>query len=133
EAIVFWEGETRKLAEALTLVRCGGHFEGGTVLHWQAGADSKGALLTGDVIQVVADRKHVSFMYSYPNYVPLSASAVERIVRAVEPFEYQRVYGAFWDTVIGQDGKAAVARSAERYPRAMSGPGLGATLIQSVA
>ncbi len=79
----------------------------------------KGALLTGDIIQVVADRKHVSFMYSYPNYVPLSASAVERIVRAVEPFEYDRVYGAFWDTVIEQDGKAAVERSAERYLRAI--------------
>ncbi|HWG41155.1 MAG TPA: hypothetical protein VN688_00095 [Gemmataceae bacterium] len=67
------------------------------------------------VCQVVADRKHISFMYSYPNYVPLSAAAVERIVKAVEPFEYERVYGAFWDTVIHQDGKAAVGRSAEQY------------------
>ena len=57
---------------------------------------------------MVPDRKHVSFMYSYPNYIPLSASAVERIVKAVEPFEYDRVYGAFWDMVIERDGKAAV-------------------------
>ena len=112
QAIVFWDGETKPLGDGLTLVRCGGHFEGGTVLHWAGGADGKGALLTGDIIQVVADRKHVSFMYSYPNYIPLSAAAVERIVRAVEPFEYERVYGAFWDTVIEQDGKAAVSRSA---------------------
>ncbi len=121
KAIVFWDGETKTLGEGLTLIRCGGHFEGGTVLHWQGGADGKGVLLTGDIIQVVADRKHVSFMYSYPNYVPLSAAAVERIVRAVEPFEYDRVYGAFWDTVIERDGKAAVARSAERYRRAIRG------------
>jgi glyoxylase-like metal-dependent hydrolase (beta-lactamase superfamily II) len=120
-AIVFWEGETRTLAEGLTLVRCGGHFEGGTVLHWAGGAGGKGALLTGDILQVVADRKHVSFMYSYPNYVPLPVSAVERVVKAVEPFEYDRVYGAFWDTVIDRDGKAAVARSAERYRRAIKG------------
>ena len=78
-------------------------------------------LLTGDIIQVVADRKHVSFMYSYPNYVPLSAATVERIVRAVEPFEYEKVYGAFWDTLIDRDGKAAVAQSAERYQRAING------------
>ena len=104
----------------MTLVRCGGHFEGGTVLYWAGGAGGKGALLTGDIIQVVADRKHVSFMYSYPNYVPLSASAVGRIVQAVEPFEYDRVYGAFWDTVIERDGKAAVSRSVERYLRAIS-------------
>ena len=59
-------------------------------------------------------------MYSYLNYVPLSAAAVERIVRAVEPFGYDGVYGAFWDTVIERDGKAAVRRSAERYRRAIS-------------
>ncbi len=55
----------------------------------------------------------------YPNYVPLPASAVEWIVRAVGPFEYDRVYGAFWDTVIERDGKAAVRQSAERYLRAI--------------
>lgn len=120
KAIAFWESETKTLSEGLTLIRCGGHFEGGTVLHWQSGADSKGVLLTGDIIQVVADRKHVSFMYSYPNYVPLSATSVERIVQSVEPFEYEKVYGAFWDTVIEREGKAVVARSAKRYRLAIS-------------
>jgi hypothetical protein len=91
----------------------------GTVLYWAGGAEGKGALLTGDIIQVVADRKHVSFMYSYPNYIPLSASVVERIIKAVEPFEYERVYGAFWDTVIEKDGKAVVKRSAEQYLKAI--------------
>ena len=115
KAVVFWVGETKALAEGLTLIRCGGHFDGGTVLHWAGGAGGKGALLTGDIIQAIPDRKHVSFMYSYPNYIPLPASAIERIVRAVEPFEYDRVYGAFWDMVIDQDGKAVVNRSADRY------------------
>jgi hypothetical protein len=119
KAIVFWEGESRTVAEGLTLIRCGGHFGGGTVLHWAGGADGKGALLTGDIIQVVPDRKHVSFMWSYPNYIPLSAAAVEKIVNAVEPFGFDRVYGAFWDMVIEKDGKAAVKNSAERYLRAI--------------
>lgn len=118
KAIVFWEGETRALADGLTLIRCGGHFEGGTVLHWAGG---RGALLSGDIIQVVPDRKHVSFMWSYPNYIPLSAPAIERIVQAVEPFQYNRVYGAFWDMVIERDGKAVVKLSAERYLRAIVG------------
>ena len=39
KAIVFWEGETKTLGEGLTLIRCGGHFEGGTVLHWAGGAE----------------------------------------------------------------------------------------------
>lgn len=121
KAICFWEGDTKPLGDGLTLVRCGGHFVGGTVLHWSEGAGGKGALLTGDIIQVVADRKHVSFMYSYPNHIPLSTEVVERIVRVVEAFKYEKVYGAFWDTVIERDGKAAVARSAERYLRAVRG------------
>jgi hypothetical protein len=123
KAIVFWEEETRALAEGLTLVRCGGHFDGGTVLHWAGGAKGRGALLSGDIIQVVPDRKHVSFMYSYPNYIPLPASAIEQIVKAVEPFEYDRVYGAFWDMLIEADGKAVVKRSAERYRKAIARTG----------
>lgn len=120
-AIEYWDGETKSLEQGLTLIRCGGHFDGGTVAHWPAGAEDRGALLTGDIIQVVADRKHVSFMYSYPNLVPLSAAAIERIVGAVESFEYERVYGAFWESILEQDGKAAVRRSAKRYLRAIAG------------
>jgi hypothetical protein len=120
-SIVLWEGETQGLAEGLTLIRCGGHFEGGTVLHWAGGAEGRGALLSGDIIQVVPDRKNVSFMYSYPNYIPLPASAIKRIVHTVEPFAFDRIYGAFWDMVIETDGKAAVKRSAERYLRAIEG------------
>jgi glyoxylase-like metal-dependent hydrolase (beta-lactamase superfamily II) len=118
-AVVFWEGETKALGEGLTLIRCGGHFEGGTVLHWAGGAGGRGALLCGDILQVAADRQFVSFMYSYPNYVPLGAAAVRRIVSAVEPFAYERAYGAFGDRTIERDAKAAVARSAQRYLQAI--------------
>jgi hypothetical protein len=48
-----------------------------------------------------------------------AAAVVEQIVRAVEPFEFDRVYGAFWDMVIEQDGKVPVRRSAQRYLRAI--------------
>lgn len=123
DAIVSWEGETQKLFGGLMLIRCGGHFAGGAVLHWPEGAEGKEALLSGDILQVVPDRKHVSFMWSYPNYIPLSAPVVERIVRAVEPFEYDRIYGAFWSMVIDHDGKQAVRRSAERYLRMSGGTG----------
>jgi hypothetical protein len=39
----------------------------------------------------------------------------------IEPFEYDRLYGAFWDTIIERDGRAAIKRSAERYLRAIGG------------
>lgn len=117
--VVLWSGETHELGPGLTLVRCGGHFEGGAVLHWAQGAGGRGALLVGDIVQVVADRLWVSFMYSYPNLIPLPRPAIERILRALEPFEFERVYGAFGRHVLA-DGKGAVERSAERYLRAIS-------------
>jgi hypothetical protein len=120
ERIEFWHGETRPLAGGCTLVRCGGHFAGATVLHWPAGAEGRGALLSGDVIQVVPDRGWVSFMYSYPNLIPLPAREVERVTRAVEPYAFDLIYGAWWDRVITAGAKDAVARSAERYVRAIA-------------
>jgi hypothetical protein len=84
------------------------------------GAAGRGALLTGDIIQVVQDRRFVSFMRSYPNLIPLPARAIHQIVQAVEPFAFDRIYGAWWETLVATDAKAAVHRSAERYVRAIT-------------
>lgn len=121
--LVFWDGETRELQPGLTLIRCGGHFAGGTVLHRARGPAGHGELFSGDVLQVAPDRRHVSFMRSYPNLIPLSAAVVERIVARLAPYEFDRIYGAFAEREILQDAAAAVRRSAERYIRAVSGSG----------
>lgn len=120
-AIRFWEGETKVLGEGLTLINTGGHFEGGTVLHWAQGAEGRGALLSGDIVNVVQDRRYVSFMYSYPNQIPLPVAAIRRIVAALEPYEFDRIYSAWWDTISPSNGKAAVRFSAERYIKAIEG------------
>ncbi len=114
-ALEFWEGEILSLGAGLTLIRCGGHFPGSTALHWAGGADGRGALLTGDTLYVVQDRRYVSFMYSFPNLLPLPAREVRRIAQAVEPYAFDRVYAAWWDRVLTGDGSAAVQRSARRY------------------
>jgi len=114
-AIEFWESEVKKLDGGLTLIRCGGHFEGGTLLHWPKGANGRGAVLSGDILQVVQDRRWVSFMYSYPNLIPLPAVTVRRIVEEVQPFEFDRIYGAWWAKVVRNDAKAVMKRSADRY------------------
>lgn len=119
-AIQFWSGDTKALQKGLTLIRCGGHFDGGTVLHWSDGAEGQGALLSGDIVQVVADRKSVSFMYSYPNQIPLSGEKIRRIEQMLAPFSYGRIYGAFWEAVILANGKTIVARSAARYLKAIT-------------
>jgi glyoxylase-like metal-dependent hydrolase (beta-lactamase superfamily II) len=115
-AIELWAGETRELGDGLTLVRCGGHFAGGTVLH-----RADGTLLSGDIVQVIPDRSHVSFMYSYPNLIPLPEASIRAILAALDPFAYERIVGAWWGTVIPRDGRAIVERSAQRYIDAING------------
>ena len=112
-SIHFWSGETHALDSTFTLIRLGGHFAGYQVLH------GAGALFTGDLPQVCMDRRWVSFMYSYPMLIPLPAREVERIAAALEPWEFETIYGAWWDRVVRADGKDVVRRSAERYVRAL--------------
>jgi len=115
DAVEFWEGDARDVLPGLTVVRCGGHFPGSSALHWADGAGGRGALFTGDTLMVVSDRRYVSFMYSYPNLIPLNARAVRRIVAAVEPYAFERLHSSWSGSVVAQDAKAAVHRSAERY------------------
>ena len=119
-AIRFWDGDEMKLADGITLLRLGGHFAGGTVLHWAASGQGRGALLSGDVVQV-APGNRVSFLWSYPNMMPLPAATIRRIATALEPWPFERVYGAFPGREITDHGKAVVARSAERYIELLEG------------
>jgi hypothetical protein len=118
KALRFWEGERQDLLPGLTLVRGGGHFPGGTVLHW---AEGRGVLLSGDILQVVPDRRHVAFMWSYPNLVPLSAAEVRGIAASLKGLRYDAVWGAFWGREIESGGEAAVAASVARHIERVGG------------
>jgi hypothetical protein len=122
-AIMPWSGESCRLSPDIVLVRTGGHFAGATILHWRAGADGRGALLTGDIATVAMDRRSLSFMYSYPNYIPLNAPSVRRLASAIEPLTFDRIYGAWWGRNIGTDAKAAFTASVQRYLAAISDAG----------
>jgi hypothetical protein len=119
--VELWSGEQAAVGDGLELHRLGGHFDGGTVCVWRDGADGRGAMLSGDIVQVVPDRDWVSFMYSYPNLIPLPAREVARIRAAVAELEFDRVYGAWWEAIVANDAKAKVLRSADRYIRAVNG------------
>ena len=111
----------------LALARIGGHFDGAAVLPRPAGAPGRGALLTGDTITVAQDRDWVSFMWSYPNHIPLDEATVLDIARRAGRFAFDRVYGGWWGRVVVHDGAAAVRRSADRYVARLRGqrPGTG--------
>jgi hypothetical protein len=118
--IELWSGERLPLSDALELIRVGGHFPGATACLWHAGAGGAGALLSGDLPQVVPDRDWVSFMWSYPNLIPLPAREIVRIRGVLEGLRFDRVYGGWWERVIDSGAHAKVLRSADRYLRAIS-------------
>ena len=77
-------------------------------------------MLSGDILQVTPTRRHVSFMYSYPNHIPLNAAAVRRIAAALEPFAFDDIHGAWWHQNIIGGAKAAFATSVARYLAAIA-------------
>jgi hypothetical protein len=119
-AIVSWSGEEFRLSDDIVLVRAGGHFPGGTMLHWRAGAEGRGALFTGDIATVAMDRRFLSFMYSFPNYIPLNAGAVKGIAAAVAPLAFDRIYGGWWGRNIETRARVAFDASVERYLSAIA-------------
>ena len=119
--IIFWDGDTREVVPGATLIRLGGHFPGATVLHWRHAADGKGVLLSGDVITPVARPGWATFLYSYPNRIPLPAADVERLRDRIRPWSYDRLYAAWFGLEIIGGADASVLASADRYLRVLGG------------
>lgn len=114
-AIEYWEGDTKTLADDLTLIRVGGHYTGSTVLHAAHVAGGRGGLFPGDSIRVANDRDWLCFMYSYVNFIPLSAGKVEAIWNAVEPFAFDRLYGYWFEHNVMSGAKEKLRKSVDRY------------------
>lgn len=117
--VQYWDDESVQLEMGIALYRCGGHFTGSTVLHWPAGAKGSGVLLTSDALYVTKDLSHVSFMYSFPNYIPMSAKVIDDVTGVVAPLAYDRIYSHFHGLVIDRDAKEVVKRSVARYKNAI--------------
>jgi len=112
--VYFWEGTSENILDSLHLIQCGGHFPGANVLHWPTGAENMGVLFTGDTIQVAMDRGSVSFMYSYPNMIPLNKKNILGIQNAMRNVGFERMYGAF-EAHISENARQAFDKSIARY------------------
>jgi glyoxylase-like metal-dependent hydrolase (beta-lactamase superfamily II) len=116
QRIRFWSGDVHQFSKDVTLIRAGGHFAGSTVLHWNPpGRDA--ILLSGDALQVTSDRRHVAFMHSYPNYIPMRTSDVVAMRERLSAYDYADVYGYSWGRNIIGDARAAVVASFDRHLR----------------
>jgi len=93
-AIRLWQDRV-ELLPGVVMLECGGHFAGSSVVHWPAGAQGRGVLLTGDTIAIGADRASVNVMRSFVNNIPLPERAVRRIMDTVLALQFDRLYGAF--------------------------------------
>ena len=111
-AIQLWEGDELELTSAVRLLRLGGHFPGGNVLHWER---DNGVLLVGDIVQVTPGADAVSFMWSYPNILPLPATTVSTLTSRLGQIRYERLYGAFAGQNITAKASEIVQRSGEKY------------------
>lgn len=114
DVITLWR-DTHEALPGLTLVQCGGHFAGSAVLHWRDGADGRGVAMSGDTFLLGADRATVAFMRSYPNLIPLSERSVQKIVDAIAPWPFDRLYSGFHPGLIRSGASDAVAHSAGRH------------------
>jgi glyoxylase-like metal-dependent hydrolase (beta-lactamase superfamily II) len=119
--IKFWQGERFELLSGVTLVRGGGHFPGGAMLHWVAGAGGKGVVCSADIAIVNLDRKSFSFMRSIPNFIPLSEHGVRAVAAALMPLEFDRVYSHHFERVMQTGAKQNLTGSVERYVAAIGG------------
>lgn len=111
-----WQGDSLDLLPGVQLLRLGGHFAGGCVLHW---SQHKGVILSGDIIQVAPSADRVSFMWSYPNMLPLSAGAVETLMARLEAVQFTQLYGAFEAREITEQAQQSVRDSAATYLRCL--------------
>lgn len=112
--IRFWEGLEQALWDGISIINTGGHFPGSSVLRVPAFSKA-GALLTGDSIYVAKSKKHLAFMYSYPNFIPLPAKELAEVLRRVEKIDFDTIYGGFEWQNLKDVAKTVFNSSVARY------------------
>ena len=120
-AIRLWDGETHDLGGGLTLIRCGGHYDGGQVLHWRERA--RAALRRHRPRDPGPPLRRLHVLVSEPDPAA-GLEGAARSAHALEPYAFDTIYGAWWGNVVEADGSGVVRRSVDRYVRAVTDPGL---------
>ncbi|KAL6238117.1 hypothetical protein BDW75DRAFT_237628 [Aspergillus navahoensis] len=109
----------------IVVIKTGGHFPGSSVLWWR----SLKTLLIADTIAVVPSGRYwvdrpagtasFTFMWSYPNMIPLSADDVHGIWKAIKHTEFEITRGAFIGMETDTDSKTRLLDSAQIFVKAM--------------
>ena len=120
----FWQGTERQLWDGISIINTGGHFPGSSVLRVPS-LSAEGTLLTGDSIYVAKSKKHLAFMYSYPNVIPLPERELAGVIRRVEQIPFDSIYGGFEWQNLTQGAKEVFRLSVVRYGISLETPVYG--------
>ncbi|PGH28014.1 hypothetical protein AJ80_00269 [Polytolypa hystricis UAMH7299] len=121
---VFWKGPELDLGD-VKIVKVGGHFPGSSVLLWK---ETKKLLIADSITVVPSGVYHVdrppgtvsfTFMWSYPNMIPLPPDEVHSIWKAVSKLDFDDTHGAFWGRDTIGDSKRRVLESAQIFIKSM--------------
>lgn len=120
ETLVLWSGERLSLSDDVELVHLASHFDGSAGLWWKTGPRAGGALFPGDAVQVSSDRRFASFMYSYPNHIPLGPEPLAELRHRVEAMAFDDVFGFSPGRQMIGEARAKLTASFDRYSRAIA-------------
>ncbi|KAG6543269.1 hypothetical protein Mapa_015183 [Marchantia paleacea] len=118
EFIETWDGEELAFCSQIKLIRLGGHFDGGAILHWMNNGlyqDGQGVIFCADMLQVGEDDQTVSSMRSYHNFIPISESDAQRILWKLASLEYERIYASGNNRDLLDNAKVLSNLSLEKY------------------
>ncbi|KAF2132699.1 hypothetical protein P153DRAFT_333205 [Dothidotthia symphoricarpi CBS 119687] len=88
-----------EIMPGVTAIQAGGHFDGSLFLHWEKKlfiADTMMSVPSGFYHQDrLPGTTSFSFMWSYPNMIPLPPAKIHGIWKALKPFAFETTYGGF--------------------------------------
>ncbi|RXK35967.1 hydrolase [Tremella mesenterica] len=130
--IKWWRGK-QELGPGVTVIQCGGHFEGSAILHWDRLSEPappvddlptsptpvSGLILTADTIMVQRTQKRFTFLWSAPNMIPLNPTDVVGIWNRVKTFPFSQATSSWPGRFIRSDAKSVLEESVREYLKAM--------------
>ncbi|KAF4463442.1 metallo-beta-lactamase family [Fusarium albosuccineum] len=125
-AHVFWKDREMSLLDGgFVAVKVAGHFPGSSVLLWRA---TRKLFIADSILVVPSGVYHedrptgtasFTFMWSYPNMIPLPPDDVHNIWKAVSKLDFEDAHSAFATRNARGRAKERMLESAQLYIRAM--------------
>jgi hypothetical protein len=112
--IQLWNGDEKELWDQMKIKLIGGHFPGSCILI--VPFLSKGdTILCSDTFWIAKNNKYVSVMYSFPNYIPVKISEIQRIKRVMKEVQFDQLIGSFDNQLLNANAKEILHASFDNY------------------